>query len=346
MKQQSQPPQAGIGRRDLLAVSAVLAAPAVRAQSLRKISFASSGGVTDAPLHIATALGYFAAVGLSVEILRLTSAPDMMAATATGQLDACGISATPGLFAAVQRGLKLRLVGDKQSIRPGFSATRLILRPGLVGRDEAAGVAGLRGRRIALSSRPSSVTMLLEDLLRSHGMGLGDVEIVELAYPSMIAALSTGAIDGAIDLEPYLTQAIKAGLAVNFCDFTAFVPASGGSIVPLVFSEGFIAERARAQDFMNCYVRGVRAYNDAFARGIERERMIDIIARGAGLGAAVVRDSYPAGIDPNQRLDRGFIDRMQQFFVRQKMLAQPTDLGAMIDPGFAERAVAALGPYV
>lgn len=334
-----------ITRRAALAAAAVLAAPSLRAQTARVVRFASVGGVTDAPVHIANALGYFVEAGLVVRMQRLASAPELLTATATSQVDASGISITPGLFAAVRRGLRLALVGDKNSIRPGFSATRLILRPTMVRPSEAESVRGLRGRRIALSARPSSVTMLLEDLLRKHGMELGDVELVELSYPNMMPALATGAVDGAIDLEPFMTAAIGAGLARDVCDFTEFTPASGGSIVPLVYSEGFIADRPRAQDFMTCFMRGVRVYNDAFAHDKDRERIIDIIASGAALDPALVRNSFPAGLDPDQHLDRGFVERLQQFFVRQKMLSAAIDLDQIIDPGFAAASVAALGPY-
>ncbi len=333
-------------RRAALAGAASLAAPHVRAASARRVIFSSVGGLTDAPFYIGSALGLWAEAGLDVQMMKFSSAPELMTATATSQVDASGISVTPGLFAAVQRGLKLRLVGDKQSLRPGFSATRLILKPALMRPSEAEMVAAMKGRKIALSARPSAVTMLLDDLMRKHGASLADIDVVELAYPNMFAALTTGAVEGAIDLEPFLSQAITAGLATHACDFTEFVPAAGGSIVPLVYSEGFIADRGRAQDFMTCYMRCVRLYNDAFVHGKDRERMIAITAKGAGIDEAAVRASYPAGLDPDQQLDRGFIDRLQRFFVRQKMLAQTIDLDGIIDTSFAEAARAALGPYV
>ena len=332
-------------RATLAATATMLAAPYVRAQSARVVRFASVGGFTDAPLYIAQANGYFAAAGLDVRMQRLASAPELLTATVTSQVDASGISITPGLFAAVGRGLKLALVGDKNSIRPGFSATRLILRPAMIKADEAQTVRGLAGRRIALSARPSSVTMLMEDLLHKHGMALSDVQLVELPYPNMMPGLASGAVDGAIDLEPFMTAAIRAGLARDVCDFTEFTPATGGSIVPLVFSETFKADRARAQDFMNCFVRGARVYNDAFAHNKDREHVIAIIAKGADRDPALVRDSFPAGLDPDQHLDRSFVERLQQFFVRQKMLTQPIDVDRIIDPSFAAAAVAALGPY-
>lgn len=335
-----------ITRRALLGTAAAaLAAPHVRAAEATRVKFASVGGITDAPLFLARELGFFAKAGLDVDMSKLNNAPELMTATATSQLDASGISTTPGLFASVQRGLALRLVGDKQSLRRGFSATRLVLRSALVQGDEAANVALLRGRSVAVSARASCVYMLLENLLAKHGMKLAELNVIELAYPNMIPAFVSGAIDAAIDLEPFMTQAIHAGLARDICDFTEFVPEQGGSIVPIVYSENFAANGQKPHDFMRAYMQGVRVYNDAFAKGIDRERVIDIIARLAGVERSVVADGFPAGLDPNQALNRDFIDRTQRFFVAQNFLRAPVDMDRMIDNSFAESAVQALGRY-
>src|ERR1700716_1342763 len=45
-------------------------------------------------------------------------APALTAAVATNQIDVAGISLAPRLFAAVRQNTNLRLVGDKQSLRP------------------------------------------------------------------------------------------------------------------------------------------------------------------------------------------------------------------------------------
>jgi NitT/TauT family transport system substrate-binding protein len=328
-----------------LLVGSLLAAPHVRAASTRKVIFASVGGMTDAGLYLAREMGFFAEVGLDVDMQRLSSAPDLMAATASSQVDVAGISLTPGVFAAVERGVGLRLVGDKQSLRPGFSASRLIVRNDLVRDNEAAVVAALRGRKIAVSAKASALYMTTAALLAKYGMSVNDVTIIELAYPNMATALSTGAIDAAADLEPFATQAIQAKLGKAVCDFTEFVPAKGGSIVPLVYSEDFTHDRARAQDFMTAYVRGVRVYNDAFAKGIDKDKVIDIIARQAKLPVQLVRDCYPGGLDPDQVLDPAFYGRVEDFFIQQGLLQKRIDPTKVIDASFAAAAVKQLGPY-
>lgn len=326
----------------LLAVAGVSSSSA---QSPVVIKFASVGGITDAPLHLAEENGLFAKLGIQVDMQRMNNAPGLMTAVATGQLDAAGISITPGLFSSVQQGLNMRIVGDKQSLSPGISATRLVIRSDLDKGNEADNMKALKGKTIAVSAKASSVYMLLEDLLKKHGMTLDDVRVIELAYPNMFAALTSKAIDGAINLEPFLSQALQGGVAKTVSDLSEFVPAEGGTIVPIVYSEAFAQKVQAANAFMKAYTEGVRIYNDAFVKDKDREKVIEIIARRAKIDPKVVRESFPAGLDPNQRVSMDFLDRLQKFFIAQKFLRNSIEVGKVVDPSFAEAAVKELGPY-
>jgi NitT/TauT family transport system substrate-binding protein len=59
----------------------------------------------------------------------------------------------------------------------------------------------------------------------------------------------------------------------------------------------------------------------------------------------MVRDSYPAGLDPNQAVDEQSLAPYQTFFVAQKMIPVMADLSKLVDTSFAQAAVRALGPY-
>lgn len=309
------------------------------------IKFASVGGITDAGLYLAEEFGYFREAGLAVDMRRMDSAPSLLAAIATDRLDVAGISVTPGLFASVQRGLDLRVVGDKQSIRPGFSATRLVARKDLVRGTIAETLHGLEGRTVAVSAKASMVYMLLRDLLAENGMSLSNLRVVDLSYPNMLAAFAGGAIDAAVDLEPFLSQAIVSGRVAAVSDLVDVVPADGASLVPLVYSEKFARDRKAGDAFMLAYMKGVRAYNDAFVKGIDKEKVIAIVARRARIDPKLVRDGYPAGIDPNQRVGVAALGALQRFFVEQHFLEAPVDLDKVVDGSFAEAAVRALGVY-
>jgi len=333
----------GIVVRFALAVIAFACAAGAIAQTTT-VRFGSVGGATDAGLYLAEELGFFKEAGLSVEMQRIPNAPGLTTAIATNQLDVAGISVTPGLYTAVQQSLNLRIVGDKQSIRAGFSATRVVARPELVRGTEAETVQGLKGRKIAITARASSVYLFLERLLAKHGLKLTDVQIVELAYPNMLAALSSGAVDAALSLEPFLSQAVQAGVAKVVHDLMEFVPAGGAVTVPLVYSENF-AKSPAAQRFMTAYVKGVRVYNDAFGKGQDKERVIELIAKRGKIDPKVIRGGFPAGLGPDQEVSLAGLEAFQKFFVEQGFIRTPIDVNRIVDTSFAREAVRQLGPY-
>lgn len=312
------------------------------------VRFGSVGGLTDAGLYLAEELGYFKEAGIKVEMQRIPNAPTLLSAIATEQLEVAGISVTPGLFTSVAQGMQLRIVGDKQSFRPGFSATRLVVQPALhVGREEEV-ARGLRGKAVAVSAKGSSAYMDSVKYLAKYQLAPADVRAVELAYPSMIPALTSGAVSAAVLLEPFLSQAIRTGVAKELSDL---IEAAGATAkesalsVPMVYSEKFAQNRQAAQAFMIAYLRGVRVYNDAFVKGRDKDKVIEIMAKHAKLAPDVVRAAFPAGLDPNGRISIRNLAGRQDFFIQQKFIQAPIDVAKVVDLSFAEGAVAQLGEY-
>lgn len=336
-----------VNRRVALSTVAAAAAtagwPRIARSDVTTVKFGSVGGLSDAGLYIADELGYLSAAGIALDMQQINAAPTLVQAIAASQLDVAGISVTPGLFASVALKINLRIVGDKQSYRHGFSGMRLIASPKAILASEAATIAGLRGKTIALSAKAGVTYYLLDRVLTSQNLTLADVKVVELPYPSMYPAFTTGAIDAAISLEPSLTQTLQAGAAKQVSDLIAFAPGGTMTNVPLVYSETFARNRPLAQRFMTAYLKGVRVYNAAFEHGRDKERVIDIIARHAKLTPALVRSTFPFGLDPNGHITTTVLNDIQQFFVRQGMLAQPAIMSQVVDGSFARTAVAQLG---
>lgn len=320
-----------------------LAAPATAQEAIR---FGSVGGLTDAGVYLAQELGYFEEAGLEVEITRMANAPTLITSLATDQLDVAGISITPGMFTAIEQGIALRIVGDKNSSRPGFAATRLVVSNALAGATVAETIGNLRGKSIAIPSKAGSAFYNTANLLEAQGVALSEVQIVELSYSNMVAALATGAVQAAYIIEPFLSQVIRAGDAVDVSNVGDFTSEGSAQInVPIVYSEKFAQNRELAQAFMTAYMRGVRVYNDAFVKDIDKDKVIEIMARRAGIDPEIVRSSFPAGLDPNQEINLDDINDMQAFFVEHGFLDEVVPLDDLVDTSFAEAAVAELGRY-
>jgi NitT/TauT family transport system substrate-binding protein len=326
-------------------VAVALACPPANAQEV--VKFASVGGMTDAGVYLAEELGFFKNANLKVEMQRIPNAPSLTTAIATNQIDVAGISVTPGLYASVQQGMNLKIVGDKQSMRPGFAATQLVMRTELGKGSEAENVKALVGKKVAVSAKPSISYMLLVALLKKYGLAQDSIQAVELSYPNMMPALASGAVDAAVSLEPFLSQAIQSKVAIPVSDLVEVTPGKGSSVVPLVYSENMIKRHEVAQNFMTAYMQGVRVYNDAFSPGKskDREKVVEIIARRAGVNAKVVREANKGGLDPNQLVGIPELEAFQKFFVEQNYLRQPIDVAKIVDQSFAKAVVAKLGEY-
>ena len=336
----------GFKQAAALAGAIIFASSAIQAHAQTQVRFASVGGLTDAGLYLAEELGYFREAGLVVEMKRMSNAPTLLTSIATNQLEVAGASITPGMFTAMTQGMKLKVVGDKQSVRPGFAATRLVVVKALSADTPAKMVQALRGKNVAVSAKAGSSYYNAASLLADHGVTLTDVRIRELAFPNMVTALATGAIEGAYIIEPFLSEVIRKGLAVDVSnpgDFASTGPARIN--VPIVYSEKFAANRPAAEAFMLAYMKGVRVYNDAFVKNIDKEKVIEILARRAGVEVETVRNSNPAGLDPNQDINRESFDEIQKFFVDQGLMSAAVPLDDLIDPSFAAAAIAKIGRY-
>jgi NitT/TauT family transport system substrate-binding protein len=329
----------------LLPAALLLFALPSRAQTPTMVRYASVGGTTDAAIYIAQDFGFFKDAGIALDYRRLDSAAALLGAIATDRIDVAGISLTPGLFAAQSRNIQLRIVGDKESILSGFAATQLVVRADLGGGSEADIVHRLKGKPVAVSGKTSASYFLLASLLKKYGMAPAELRIVELAYPAMVVALANHAVDGAVMLEPFLSQALGRSGVRSLSDFTEIVPASGASIVPIVYGEAFAANRKSANAFMLAYTKAVHVYLDAFRKGTGKDKVVAAIARHTGFAPQVILATQPVGFAPDQKLDIGFLDAAQTFFVSQHYLPAPADTKRLVDPSFAAEAVRVLGHY-
>jgi len=316
------------------------------------VRFGSVGGLTDAGIYLANELGYFKAAGIVIQMTRMAGGSDLTTAIASGNLDVAGIAVTAGLFNSVAGHIDLKIVGDKNSaLRLGnqcISATHIVARNDLIGSDEAQTLSNLRGKKVGVTDKTSTATANLDFVLNRYGMSIKDVQLQVLSYPEITAALINGSIDAAVELEPYLSQAIDSGKVKDVSGECEVLPAGVQSAtqVPIVFSESFIKEhRSVAQAFMVAYMRGVRAYDDAFLKGINKDRVIQLLAQASGQPVSLIAHEHVAGLDPNQNVNIAYLTKVENWFEQQGLLQAKIDASSLVDPSFAKEAVKELGTY-
>ena len=117
-------------------------------------------------------------------------------------------------------------------------------------------------------------------------------------------------------------------------------------IAVVFYAPHFVRENPdAARRLMVAYLQGVRDYNDAYRKGINKDKVIDILAVRTQVARDVIAQSYPPGLDPDQRATVEAMDVFQKFYQEQNLVRKPIDVKQLIDTFFAEAALKVLGPY-
>jgi ABC-type nitrate/sulfonate/bicarbonate transport system substrate-binding protein len=301
--------------------------------------------MSDAALLVAKDFGYMREVGIEVADERMENVP-LQNSLAVGQIDVGGLGPTAALLNAFLRGVRLKIVADRATLVPGHGYVGLVVRKDLYDSGQVRSVADLRGRKVS-PQPPLHATVswyLLEKLLLDAGLTTNDVQYEPLGFADQNAALLAGTIDAAWGAEPGPTQVVERGLAVRIA--TGDQAVSPFSLGGLAYAEQFAAQTDVARRFMVAYVRGIRAYLDAFTKNIGRARVIDVLTRTTALQDPALYDRMPVPwIHPDGYFNTNAYDQVQDYFIRHGTLSQPVDLDQLVDHSFVEYARQQLGPY-
>ncbi|HEY2184589.1 MAG TPA: ABC transporter substrate-binding protein [Xanthobacteraceae bacterium] len=326
---------------------AVMVAPPLAAAQV--ITVGATSSTSDAPIYIAEKKGYFQAEGLDVKVTSFRSAADMVAPLGAGQLQAGAGSASAGLYNAVARGIRIKIVADKASSPPGYGATKILVRKDHVENGRYKELRDLKGMRFAMNAPGVSNTSTLNTLLHSAGLKYSDVETIDLPLPDHVAALKNKSVDAAASVEPAPAIAIRDGDAVLIKSDDEILP--NHQIAVLLYSEDFALHQTEpARRFMRAYLRAVRFYNDALANGrLEGATADEVIAILSEATPIKSREIYklitPTGMNPDGQVNRPSLAYDLAFYAEQGLIKGKIALDDVIDGSFVQAAVAALGPY-
>jgi NitT/TauT family transport system substrate-binding protein len=327
--------------------AAVAGAPeAVPAPQMATVRFGSPQAISDAGVFIGKARGYFRELGLDVDTVPFQSGPDTIPALAAGEIESAGGTISIALLNAVERGVELRMVADKGTSRAGFEYNQVAVRSDLMG-GAVRDLTDLRGRKIAVASLRSGAESLVAHVLARGGVSVAEVDLVPLGFPEMVVALGNRAIDAANMTEPALSTAVERGLATTW-EAGYSGPAFGGvyQAATMLYPARFAAQTDVARRFMLGYLRGVRAYNDAFVKGEGRADVVRILIENTAVKEpAAYERMQMAGLDPDGRIARPSLALDMDYFRQQGHYTGPITLDALIDTSFADYAAQQLGPY-
>jgi NitT/TauT family transport system substrate-binding protein len=328
---------------------ATVPSQATQATSLTEIRIGLTGNTADAALFIAQDRGYFKEQGLTLNVTRVQSANDVVAPLGAGQLDVGGGAISAGLFNAMARGVDLKIVADKgqHSGSPvnGFTSAVVLVVP----KSDAANyrtLSDLKGKTVALASVGSGNEIMLDRGLETVGLSEKDIFIKTLAFPDMLSALSTHAIDAAVEIEPFVAQGQAKGILVPWLKSEELYAGQEGGV--LVFGSNMTKLGHDVGDrFMVGYVRGLRDYYDAFgARHKDTDAIASILAANTDVKDPSLYSQMGFDyIDPNGYVNADPVAYDLDWYANHGLVQQKPDLAQVIDNTYVDDAVRQLGKY-
>lgn len=352
------PPPAAGGAAGAAPVAAAPASPAASAAAtpsaapatvavpltLTPVKVGNLGIVPEAGIFIALERGYFRDEGLEIELVPFRSAADQMAALATGELQMGDGGPDPGLFNAAQRDIGVKIVGHNSLAAPGDASAALVVRKDLVDSGQFRDIGDFKGLTIAVHIEGTTAQLYVERALARAGLTKDDVRFTIVQLPEMVAALGNKAMDGAWEIEPFVSVSEAQGLARSVVPMAEAYP--GALTMIVMMSPVFASQQPEAaRRFMTAHLRGQRDYWRAFIKNEGgRDEIIQILTKYTPLKdpAQYARLGWH-GVDPNGAVDTAVLDDMQAYFLRSGTQQQRLDLARVIDRSYLEYALERLG---
>lgn len=262
--------------------------------------------MSSSAIYIAQEKGYFQKYGLGqVELIpfRNSGAP-MTVLLANGEIDIGGGNINSGLLNAINSGISIKVVADKGHVGKDTSYISLLVRNDHISSGRYKGTEDLKGFKLGFTSEVGvSQQILLDKVLKKSNLKLSDVEFVKLTYPEMNIALKNKSIDATIQLEPYVTMAVKSGIAKKVETAYSFYPNQQSA--GIFYSPKMIKEKKDiGVKFMAAYLNGIEDYNTAFLENKNKKEIISILKKYITIDDDEVWNSVtPVGLAANGAIE-------------------------------------------
>ena len=318
------------------------------AQTGAPVAIGSALAVTDAPLFIATEMGFFRDAGIAPALQDFSSGATLISSLGAGQLDVGGGSGSAGLFNAVSRGIAIKIVADRGQTKPGYGFVQLLVRKELIASGKFKSLADLKGLRVAESGKGAANLCQITKALTSVGLTYADVQHVFLSPPDQITALGNGSIDATMLAEPYATLAKNLGVCVSFSGTDKFYPNQEATVI--LYSGPFATQRPDvARAFMVAYLRAQRVFLDAFRgnrlTGPGSDAIVAILNHHLKIEPEVLRTMVLPYPDPDGRINSVALNEDLAIYRAEHLIDGNATVEQIVDTSFATAAAKQLGPY-
>jgi NitT/TauT family transport system substrate-binding protein len=298
----------------------------------RQVKVAVIPYLTFAPLFIAQDMGFFSAQGLEVEFLTLKSSAEAIPSLDTGKLDVVGGTLTLGVFNAIARGARIRIVADKGYVDPRQGDSHAFLaRKDLFPRLLPVRRENWRGLNVAVNPVATS-GYTLEKLLQPAGLSLEDLNISNLPDSVLPEAFKKKIVDIAEANDPWLHQILEEYTAVIILEPRKVVPGLQKAV--LYYGPNLREKDPRAGErFMTAYLEGVREC----LKG-KSPRLLDIVGRHTGLNRDYLEKTIWPAFQPNGQPNLESVTDFVAWGIRKGHIQTPLALDQIWDGRFIKAA--------
>jgi NitT/TauT family transport system substrate-binding protein len=302
-----------------LAMSSLFAPLPGRSQTPRALKIGYVPSSLFAPLFIAIDRGYLGAGGFEPQASPILAGQDSVTLLSMGTLDIAAGGISAAFFNAISRGLDVRYVASLAYQPKNPAASALVVREDLMNDGSVKRPRDLRGRSIAwIGGMGATSTYYVERILRTDGLSLKDVRVVNLDLASSATALANRAVDGVFASTPLLEELEERKLGRQL----AAAP-PGISLTGLFFGVNLLKNRSEATSVLRA-VR--RSAPDLTGEAYTSAPTVDTLAKYTKLPAQTLRRSARYAVDREMRVDTKSLLDCQRLFLDLGLLSYKSPL--------------------
>ena len=318
---------AGFALVALISLSGAACRQAPDEKSLPKIRIGYRPHMTLAPVFIAKAEGLYEAEGLDVELVPIEGVASSVPLLLQGGLDVLPGPVSAGLFNAISRGGRLRVVQEKGWYFPDDCYPTAIVRS-----KQLAARDGMP-RRLG-TTKETFLQMFADRVLRAHGVDPKTVELMYIPAAAEYDAIVSGRLDAANLGDPWLSRALAQG-AVVWEPVNRLMGRDTYSVISygpsLLDKSPDIGERVS-----RAHLKAMRVYNQG-----KTERNLEIVASILGFTPDDLRNTCWPKMREDGLIDTTSLRRFQEWSKARGELDEVLPVERYWDGRFLERATSA-----
>ena len=170
---------------------------------LTKVTVAVNPFIGIAPVYIANDAGIFAKYGLDVDIVSFDDPSQALSALISGNADIAGTTLDSTVIIADQYRDDMPQIVSVSDESAGAD--------GIIAKNSINSVADLKGKTVGVAINQTT-HFLLQQALEQAGISEDDLNLVDMTSSDAGAAFISGGLDAAVTWEPYLSNAVNAGV--------------------------------------------------------------------------------------------------------------------------------------